>query len=251
MNVTADMVRQLIADHDNNRPRSRQTAVGPSDLSSPCSRRLVYQILGVPRVVPDTVNLSAWVGTQMHRGMELAAENHPDWQTEVQVGLELSPGLVLSGTLDAYHRPSRTVLDYKSCGPSALQKYRRRMPDNYETQIDVYGLLAVLSGRFTVDNVAIALIPRNGTLNDIHVMTRPWNQDRADAAIKRFEALHTAAAAGPAVLPLTPAAHDCKFCAWWNPGTDDLTTGCPGQPATDSSPQIAAWEPNTRERARA
>ncbi len=52
--ITADMVRSIIVDHDAARPRSQQTDIGPSDLSSPCSRKLGYQILGTPKVTADT-----------------------------------------------------------------------------------------------------------------------------------------------------------------------------------------------------
>ena len=249
--ITAELVRDLIVAHDADRPRSKQTAIGPSDLSSPCSRKLVYQILGVPKVTGDGVNLAAWVGTGIHAQMEAALKGHPDWVTEQQVGITLRKGLTLAGTLDAYHRPSHTVVDWKSVGPSALAKYRRRSPENYLTQVSLYGLAAVLSGRFAVEHTAICYIPRNGDLSDIVVDAHPWDQDRADAALVRLEALHAAAAAGPGVLPLIPTAHDCRFCGWWAPGSDDPTTACPGMPPTDSSPQLAAWEPTTREGARA
>lgn len=244
MNVTADMVRQLIADHDNNRPRSRQTAVGPSDLSSPCSRRLVYQILGVDRVVPDRTSLQAWVGTAVHAQMEHVLKDDPNWVTEQQVGIDLHNGLTLTGTLDAYHKPSKTIVDWKTVGPSALAKYRAATPDNYRTQVAVYGLMAVMSGRMSVEHTAICYIPRNGDLRDIHVDVHPWDQDRADAAIKRLEALHTAAAAGPTVLPLLPTAHDCRFCGWWMPGSLTPEQACPGHP--DPGDTAEETQPNTQ-----
>lgn len=244
--ITADMVRDIIVDHDRSRPRSQQSAVGPSDLSSPCDRRIAYQILGTPAVVPDTVNLSAWVGTGIHAQLEAALKGHPDWVTEQRVGLELRPGLTITGTLDAYHKPTATIVDWKSVGPSALAKYRQRSPENYLNQTALYGLLAVLSGRMKVTHTAIAYIPRNGDLADIHVDTHPWDENRADIAVRRLEALHDAATAGPVVLPLLPTAHDCRFCRWWSPGATDLTTGCPGQPPTSTTPDLPAWEPQEK-----
>ena len=244
MSVTADMVRDLIVGHDRARPRSKQTAIGPSDLSSPCSRKLMYQLLGVDKTRPDSVNLAAWVGTQIHHGMEAAAKGHDDWETEIPLGIKIGPGVKLTGTADAYHKPTYTLLDYKSCGPSALAKYRRHMPDNYETQIDIYGLMAILSARFRVDNVGIALIPRNGDLSDIHVMTRPWNSERADAALKRLTDLHTASAAGPVVLPLVGTADDCRYCGWWNPDAWAGADGCPGH--TDPGDTAEETQPNTQ-----
>ena len=240
MTITADMVRDIIVDHDAARPRSQQTDIGPSDLSSPCSRKLGYQILGTPKVTADTVNLAAWVGTQVHGGMEAALKGNPDWLTEQRVGVDLRNGIILRGSLDAYHKPSKTVVDWKSVGPSALQRYRAQSPDNYLTQVSIYGLLAVLSGRMSVENTAIVYVPRNGTLADIHVDTHPWDQDRADQAIKRLEALHAATAAGPTILPLLPTADDCRFCGWWSPNSDRPEIGCPG--VNQQPPELPPWE---------
>lgn len=241
--IDADMVRSLIAGEDRERPRSKQRAVGPSDLSSPCSRKLMYQILNVDRVVADEVNLAAWVGTGIHAQMERAVKRHDDWEAEQKVGVEVAKGIRLFGTLDAYHKPSHTIVDWKSVGPSALQKYRRGTPDNYRTQVAIYGLLAVLSGKYRVDNTAIVYIPRNGSMSDIHVDVHPWDQERADAAVKRLVDLHAASAAGPAVLPLLPTADDCMFCPHNLPGSDRLEIGCPGHNPTDLGRDLPAWEP--------
>ena len=248
--ITAHTVPDLIVSQDAGRPRSQQKTLGPSNLSTPCARKIGYQVLDVPPVTPSTVNLAAWVGTGIHEQMELAcaAENKRAkakvWETEIRCQIPIKPPIQCH--VDAYYHPTYTALDGKSVGPSALQKYRRQTPINYETQIDLYGLLAVLSGKFRVDNVGIGYLPRNGDLSDIHVYTRPWNQERADAAIKRYEQILAATGAGAAVLPLLPTAGDCRFCRWWNPGvawTDPtgVTAGCPGHPETTAN---QAEEPN-------
>ena len=244
--ITADMVRRIIVDHDAARPRSQQTAIGPSDLSSPCDRKLIHQILGTPTVTDSVVNLQSWVGTGIHAQMEAALKDDPDWLTEQRVGVDLGGGLILRGSLDAYHKPSKSVCDWKSVGPSALAKYRRQSPDNYLTQVSIYGLLAVLSGRMSVEYTAIAYIPRNGDLSEIHVDAHPWDQDRADAAIRRLEALHAAAAAGPVVLPLVGTADDCRFCRWWNPNAWADGNGCPGHQTSGDVP--AETQPNTTQK---
>ena len=240
--ITADMVRDLIAAHDAARPRSRQTAIGPSNLSSPCSRKLVYQILDVPKVVGDTVNLAAWVGTSIHAQMERVLEGADGWETEIPVGLDLPGGIELRGSIDAYHRPSGSIVDWKGVGPSALAKYRQKSPDNYLTQVAIYGLLAVMSGSMTVSHTAICYIPRNADMSDIHLDVHPWDQDRADWALRRLEALHAAAAAGPGVLPLIPTADDCRYCPWWLPGSDKPEVACTGHPTTDVH-GIPPWQP--------
>ena len=238
--ITADMVRRIIVDHDAARPRSQQTDVGPSDLSSPCDRKLVHQIIGTPPVTDNAVNLMAWVGTQMHSGMEAALKADDDWLTEQRVGVDLGDGLILRGSLDAYHKPSKTIVDWKSVGPSALAKYRRQSPDNYLTQVSIYGLLAVLSGRMSVEHTAIAYIPRNGDLSETsrrHPPVEPGPGRRGDRTAATPARRRRRRPGRPA---LVGTADDCRFCRWWMPGSDRPQVGCPGH-----NPQIP---PATRPR---
>ena len=238
--ITADEVRRLIVAHDAARPRSRQTAIGPSDLSSPCDRRLGYKLLGVPRVVPSDVNLPAWVGTGIHRQMESALQGDPDWLTETPIAIPVTDEVTLAGSCDAYHRPTSTILDWKSVGPSALAKYARETPANYRAQVGLYGLGMVLAGH-VVTHVGIGYIPRNGHLSDIHVDVWPWDQGLVEASLRRYEALITAASIGEAVLPLLPTASDCRFCGWWNPNAWVDGLGCGGH----ETPGVVPVEQNT------
>ena len=246
--ITADEVRDLIVRQDADRPRSKQVTLGPSDLGSPCARKLAYKLLGVEPVTATDVNLAAWVGTGIHAQMELAlkAENKRAkrrvWEVELPLRIDLGEGRAIPCHVDAYNVDRATAIDWKSVGPSALSKYKANTPDNYATQIDLYGLALVLSGR-RVEHVGIGYIPRNGDLKDIHVVTWEWTGERADAAIKRYEALLSATAAGPAVLPLLPTAADCRFCPWWAPGSDDPTTACPGMPSQNPRGQLPPWNP--------
>lgn len=231
--ITADLVRDLIVAHDAARPRSKQTAIGPSDLSSPCNRRLVYQILGVPKVAQNTVNLYAYVGTGLHRQLQDAADRHPDrWLTEIPVSVPVTDDVTIPGHADAYDKDTHTVVDWKSCGttrPSAATR------DKHHTQLLPYGLGLILAGH-TVEHCAVVYIPRNGKLSEIEVDVRPFDQAAAEALLRRYEALLTAASAGTAALPLIPAADDCTFCGWWLPGwPGDPSEACPGAQALQTT----------------
>lgn len=243
--ITADDIRNIITDHDSNKPRSKQTKVGPSEVSSPCPRKVAYQILGVPKIVEPTVNLAAWVGTGIHTQMEAALKDHPDWLVEQAVSVTVKAHghkYTLAGTLDAYHKPTYTIIDWKSVGPSALAKYRRKSPDRYLDQVAIYGLAAILTARFRVDNTAICYIPRNGDLADIHLDVHPWDENRAENVLRRFEYLNVAAVGGREILPHLPTGDDCRFCGWWQPGSDNPETGCPGHNPKDLEQGLPAWE---------
>ena len=256
MTVTADEVRRLIVTHDAARPRSQQTRLGPSDLSSPCARKIGYGLLQVPPVVPNDVSLYAWVGTQMHSGMEAACKHDnwtrevaeqqarqavtdtmldmckaagPRWLTEKRVSVPINDTVTVTGHLDAYDHDTKTVIDWKSRGANKPSQATR---DKHHQQLGWYSLGAILDG-LIVDHQAVVYVPRNGVLADIEVDARPVDMPAIEAQIRRYESLLAATAAGWAVLPMLPTEHDCKFCQWWTPNDlvdKPLTEGCPGHP---------------------
>jgi hypothetical protein len=238
--ITADLIRDLIVGHDASRPRSKQRAIGPSDLSSPCNRKLAYQILGVPRASGNQVNLYSYVGTGLHRQLQDACDRHPDrWLTEFPVSVPVTEQVAITGHGDAYDRETFSVVDWKSRGASRPSSGTR---DKHHTQLLPYALGLILQGH-RVDHCAVVYIPRNGHLTDIEVDSRPFDHDAAERLLRRYEALLAAAAAGPSVLPMLPVVDDCTFCSWWKPGSDDLAAGCPGANPKDLSAP-SPWEPN-------
>lgn len=244
MTITADDVRHLIVSHDADRPRSKQTALGPSSLASPCARQIGYGALQVPPAVSTDVNLYAYVGTGLHSQLEWAckADNarlgRTRWLTEKRVSVPVTDAVTVTGSLDAYDFDTYTVVDWKGRGASKLSAATR---GKHHGQLGWYALGAILAG-LVVDWQAVVYVPRNGTLSEIEVDARPVDMDAVEAALRRYESILSAVAAGPAVLPLLPTEHDCRFCSWWKPGSDNLTTGCPGQPPT-SHAAIPPWEP--------
>ncbi len=235
MTITADEVRRLIVAHDADRPRSKQVTLGPSSIASPCARQIGYGLLQVPRQVPDDVNLYAYVGTGLHRQLEdaCAADNkrlgRVRWLTEKRVSVPVSDTVTVSGSLDAYDYDTFTVIDWKSRGASKPSAATR---DKHHGQAGWYGLGAILAG-LVVDHLAVVYVPRNGTLADIEVDARPLDMVAIEAQLRRYESLLSATAAGPAVLPLLPTAHDCRFCGWWVPGwPGDESVACQGHPQT-------------------
>ena len=260
--ITADEVRRLIVDHDAARPRSQQTSIGPSDLSSPCDRKLVYQLLGVPRVAQQHVNLYAWVGTQMHGGLEAGCKHdnavrtaaairgeqphesgfQARWLTEVRVTVPVTDTVSITGNVDAFDLWTGTAIDWKSRGASTPTAKTRA---KHHTQLLPYGLGLILLGH-EVKHTAVVYIPRNGTLADIEVDTRPFDHDAAEQLLRRYEALIAAAGAGVAVLPLVPVADDCTYCPFWLPGwPGDPSEACPGAQALTKTPGVVPVEHNT------
>lgn len=241
--LTGALIAALIARHDAQRPRSRQTSVGPSELGAACLRRLAYRATATAPANPaprDT--LPAVVGTWAHTGMEQVLAGDPAWSCEIVCEI---PGYAIPAHIDAYHHPTRTIVDWKFVGTSSLKKHRTTMDPQYRTQVHLYGFALTASHGLPVDRVAVCLIPRNGPDRDIHLWTEPYDETVVEQALDRWtHILHLARTLGPAAPGLLPTGPgNCAWCPWWNPAADPSATlnGCPGhdRPGTP----ISAWNP--------
>ena len=220
-------------------PRSLQAAPGPSQLGTPCTRRLGYQILHWdPKPNSDTDPWAAVIGTSVHAWMaaiyeaanaRLAAAP-ARYLIEHRVHL---PGGI-TGSADLYDRDTATVIDWKVTGLDSLKRYRRDGPgEQYRTQAHLYALGLQLAGEHPTD-VAIVFLPRGGRIDGLHVWAQPYDPLVAVAALKRYQAVFAFhVTVDPERHPerwgLLPTADaHCLYCPWFLPRSADLSKGCPG-----------------------
>lgn len=230
-----------------NHPRSLQKAIGPSEIGTPCARKIAYKLLGVEER-PQKPNWRATVGTGAHMWMEETFDRaNEQWALEqgtpgverylieerVHVGDHLD-GTPITGSCDLYDRLTRTVIDHKNVGPTQLKKYRVQGPGGqYKTQANLYGLGWLRAG-FPVEHVAISFLPRNGELDEAYWWSEPFDPVIAAQALQRLHGIETAIATLGAQAPtVLPTADDyCFGCPFYAPGSKDLSTGCPGDSAS-------------------
>lgn len=227
-----------------NHPRSLQKKIGPSEIGSPCDRRIGYKLLGQP----ENRRGDAWkptVGTAVHTWIEdalsvrdfaavvaaagLIGDDQLEWITEkkVMVGA-LADGTIIEGSCDAYHRPTATVIDHKIVGVASLRDKRANgVGAQYRTQIHLYGAGFVMAG-LPVTEVAINFLPQNGNLTDGWWWSEPFDMSIAAAAISRLRAIDAHTRATNSVEGLPAADAWCSFCPFHLPGSTDLSAGCPG-----------------------
>ena len=222
-------------------PRSVQQEVGPSEIGTPCVRRLGYRMLDWdPKPNRDTDPWAATIGTAVHAWMASTyeAENtrlgRERYLVEHRVHL---PGGI-SGCADLFDRDTGGVRDWKITGPERLKGYRKNGPgDQYRAQAHLYGLGLQLAGE-TVREVAIVFLPRGGRIDALHVWSETYDPLVAVAALKRYRAvwdfhmlLDPETHPGRwAMLPTADAY--CTYCPWFLPGSRDLSQGCPGHNTT-------------------
>lgn len=238
------MIRGLIIDHANNAPRSKQVALGPSEVGEACVRKLVYKLHDWPVANTTQDPWASILGTALHAWMaELfearntpMADGRPRYKVEERVTVRVNPNGSgeLAGSSDLYDRLTGTTWDWKLTGVTSLNKYRRNGPKpEYRAQAHLYGLGQENAGE-QPKRVAICFLPRHHELHP-YVWSEPYDRQRALDALARLDTIHQL------IQQLDPESHPenwsliptdaqatCAWCPWFQPGSTDLTVGCPG-----------------------
>jgi hypothetical protein len=228
-------------------PRSLQAAPGPSQLGTPCTRRLGYQVLDWdPKPNKDIDPWAATIGTATHAWMATTYEQENKrlgrerYLVERRIHL---PGGI-SGSSDLFDRDTCTNVDWKITGLPRLKEYRKNGPgQQYRIQAHLYGLGMQLAGE-QVRDVAIVFLPRGGRLDMLHAWTEPYDPHVAVEALGRYQTIidfHVTVdpEAHPERWALLPTADaHCTYCPWFLPGSGYLRSGCPGHQPANRTHQI-------------
>jgi hypothetical protein len=218
-----DLIGLVQSRHDAT-PRHLQVELGPSEVGHPCMRKLAFGLMGVEQCNPDWDPLPSIIGTATHSWLQSAAQfanevaGRERWLAERRVTVTTG----LSGTADLFDRDTSTVIDWKVPGQSRFQMYRKNMSVVFQGQAHLYGLGFENAG-FEVQRVAVALLPRGGTLRGMHVWQEPYDREFARGVLQRRDAV-IALVNDFGVqdypdryqwIPVSP--YDCRFCSWFKP----------------------------------
>lgn len=247
--ILAAKIRETFYAYDNRKSadnRSAQTTLGPSEIGTPCDRRLAMALMGVPPVNPGGDGWAAFVGTCGHDGMGEVYKfaDAGTGRYAVEVPLTFRSALVPRGTSDLLDRRDATIVDWKFMGAYSLKKFKLEGPSQtYRVQAHVYALGATNAGE-KVKNIAIVGLPRaGGSLDEMHVHVEPFDRKVAEAALARVDAIAAAAkiasepmhpdgqwsAARPLEVAATfPTADDCRYCPFHLKTDKEMKRGCPG-----------------------
>ncbi len=220
--------------------RSAQTTLGPSEIGTPCDRRLAMSLMGIPPVNAGGDGWAAFVGTCTHEGMA-SVYTFADAGTgryAVELPVFLGVPTVPRGTTDLLDRRDGMVVDWKVMGKYSLDKFKKEGPSStYRTQAHVYGLGAERGGE-KVRNVAIVGLPRAGSsLDEMHVWTEKYDRKFAQAALDRVEKIAQSVQSAQQydtenlmeVARQMPTGDDCRYCPFFLKGDKDMQRGCPGK----------------------
>ena len=209
----ATLVAALIK-ADDARPRSKQTAIGVSQLGG-CARQVWHKLKGDQGTNP-TSRLAAIMGTAIHGAIENALGD-TDALIEHRVEIDGLP----PATIDYFNPATGEVVDWKTITvkniPWFVSKQKR-------WQVQTYGYLLTKDG-FDVKTVTLVGIPRDGNENDIIIHSEPYDEAVALEALAWLDQVKaTETAPAPERDPNTFCAKYCEFYgSVCNGQTKDLT----------------------------
>lgn len=221
-------------------PRSHQSAIGPSELGTPCLRKLAHRIAGTTPVNRSAAWRTA-VGTAVHAWLadafdtancELVAAGLGDrWLVERRVTVGTIGGVPIEGSADLFDTATGTVIDWKVVGLTSLRAARMIGPKpQYRTQIHCYARGFAAQGHH-VERVAIMWLPQSGELAQAEYWSEPYDETVALEGLARAHSLNMALnLPGPSVIPFLPAVDDyCGTCPYHLAGArSDATDVCRG-----------------------
>lgn len=252
--LVADELKYQIMYAAANAPRSLQRRIGPSQMGTPCDRKLAYMLLADddgPGRNQFVGNWTSILGTSIHAWlaeqftMANAGQEPARWLVETTVEVGTVDGQPVTGHADLYDRVTAGVWDWKLVGASTIRAAKANGPrQSYRVQAHLYARGFTLRG-LPVDYVGIAYLPRTGMdLNAGYFYTEPYDPDLAERAIQRADATAYAMrlAGADRLLPNLGTADDyCSSCPWFNPGLSQATgIGCPGHNRQPSTPPDAS-----------
>jgi hypothetical protein len=252
----AARLKELFYSYDNRRAsdnRSAQTTMGPSEMGTPCDRRLALSLMRMPPVNPGGDGWAAFVGTCIHEGLEqmFMWADAGTGRFAVEQRLDFGHPIVPKGTADLLDRVLLMVLDHKCQGRWSRNKLKSQGPiPTYKVQAHVYAHGMRLRGE-KIEKIAIVSWPRDeSTLDDLYVHVEDYNPLIVKQAFERVDRIHAevtskqieVAQAHPepghpdAELQVKArvagdftVADDCRFCPFYLPNARDITKGCNGK----------------------
>jgi CRISPR/Cas system-associated exonuclease Cas4 (RecB family) len=208
-----EMLVKALHERENNRPRSTQVQIGPSELGG-CRRKVWYRLNNQPETNENELKLAAIMGTAIHSAIETAFAGNNSIMLETTVEYN-----GMKAHVDAFLPDSGDVIDWKTVKAKNLSYFPSQQQ---RWQVQTYGYLIEKSGKGKVKTVNLVAIPRDGDERDIKVHSEPYDEKIALEALDWLAAIKDSAEA-PA--PERDESY-CKFYCKYYDSTGEM--GCVG-----------------------
>lgn len=238
INVTIlNEIKSDIIGFTHNSKRSKQKALGASDIAAPCDRRMAYKMLGIEKSnFKDPWYMN--IGTAVHAYLEQVykAKNKDLGRTRYLLEYKVNFHTGLSGRLDWYDTETFTLRDWKIVGDSTLKEARLLPNEAYTDQLCQYAVGLEKKG-LKVEWLEIVFLPRNNTLSKAVIQRFPFDIERAKAVLARHDRIKKVVKKEgvKALELLSTDSSGCFFCPFYLSGSPVLTEGCSGAQEIDAT----------------
>jgi predicted phage-related endonuclease len=212
MDIKEKLIKAL-HDKENNRPRSNQVQIGPSELGG-CRRKVWYRLNDQPETNDAELKLAAIMGTAIHSAIESAFAG--DNSIVLEQTVEYNG---MKAHVDAFVPETGDVIDWKTVKAKNLSYFPSQQQ---RWQVQVYGYLIDKAGKGKPRTVNLVAIPRDGDERDIKVHSEAYDESVALEALSWLEAIKESAEA-PA--PERDESY-CKFYCKYYDASGEM--GCVG-----------------------
>lgn len=201
MDIKEKLIKAL-HEKENNRPRSTQVQIGPSELGG-CRRKVWYRLNDQPETNDAELKLAAIMGTAIHSAIEsaFAGDNSIILEQTVEFG-------GMKAHVDAYVPSTGDVIDWKTVKAKNLSYFPSQQQ---RWQVQTYGYLIDKSGVGKPKTVNLVAIARDGDERDIKVHSEPYDEAIALEALSWLEAIKESAEAPAPERDESYCKFYCKF----------------------------------------
>jgi hypothetical protein len=174
MMLSDDLLTALV-DHENDRPRSQQWRLGPSELGY-CREYVRNVMVGAPQQPNSEWPTAAIVGTLLGEHLEEVAAKYLGAVTQVPVTTRLPNGLSISGHADMVLPERNALADAKS--KAGLADVRKEGPSlEHLIQVSIYTLGLVQMGVLTEGATAhLIYADRSGQEQVLYEVALDWDR---------------------------------------------------------------------------
>jgi CRISPR/Cas system-associated exonuclease Cas4 (RecB family) len=197
-----ELLVKALHDKENNRPRSTQVQIGPSELGG-CRRKVWYRLNNQPETNENELKLAAIMGTAIHSAIETAFAGNNSIMLETTVEYN-----GMKAHVDAFLPDSGDVIDWKTVKAKNLSYFPSQQQ---RWQVQTYGYLIEKSGKGKVKTVNLVAIPRDGDERDIKVHSEPYDEKIALEALDWLAAIKESAEAPAPERDESYCKFYCKF----------------------------------------
>jgi hypothetical protein len=197
-----NLLMSSLYEKENNRGRSKQKQVGPSELGG-CRRKVWYKLQGQPETNGGELKLAAIMGTAIHAAIEEALSKNDNLILESTVEFN-----GMKAHIDLFIPETGDVVDWKTVKAKNLSYFPSQQQ---RWQVQVYGYLLDKSGKGKPKQVSLVAIPRDGDERDIKIHTEPYDESIALEALNWLEAIKVAEEAPAPERDESYCKYYCKY----------------------------------------